>query len=267
MADFIKFLGTAGARFVVLKQLRASGGMWLSLAGKELLLDPGPGALLRCLKSRPKLDPTKLDAIILSHKHLDHSNDVNVIIEAMTEGGSRRRGVLFAPRDALDPQEDPVVLGYLRDYLEEIVVIEEGKSYALGELRFSTPVRHLHPVETYGLLFELPSKLRLGIITDTRFFPELAKAYPADALVLNVVRFAPDEREIDHLNVGDAKRLIEEIKPKLAVLTHFGMTMLRAKPWEVAAQLQEGTGVRTIAATDGLRLELESPSLEGDVSV
>ncbi len=261
MADFIKFLGTAGARFVVLKQLRASGGVWLSLAGKNVLLDPGPGALLRCLGSRPKLDPAKLDAVILSHKHLDHSSDVNVIIEAMTEGGFRRRGVLFAPRDALNPGEDPVVLAYLRDYLEEIVPLEEGKSYALGELRFSTPVKHIHPVETYGLLFELPSGLRLGIITDTRFFPELAGAYPADVLVLNVVRLAPDEREIDHLNVEDARKLIAEIEPKLAVLTHFGMTMLRAKPWEVAARLEEELGIRTIAASDGLKLELDPDRL------
>ncbi len=73
--DSIKFLGTAGARFVMLKQLRASGGIWLELAGARLLIDPGPGTLVRCAKSRPRLDPAKLDAIVLTHKHLDHSSD------------------------------------------------------------------------------------------------------------------------------------------------------------------------------------------------
>ena len=43
--SFIKFLGTAGARFVVMKQLRASGGVWLSLGKTNLYIDPGPGAL------------------------------------------------------------------------------------------------------------------------------------------------------------------------------------------------------------------------------
>jgi len=28
--NFIKFLGTAGARFVMIKQLRSSGGIWIN---------------------------------------------------------------------------------------------------------------------------------------------------------------------------------------------------------------------------------------------
>ncbi|HAP31749.1 MAG TPA: hypothetical protein DCQ14_01645 [Firmicutes bacterium] len=43
--DFIKFLGTAGARFVVSRQLRASGGIWFALGGEQILVDPGPGSL------------------------------------------------------------------------------------------------------------------------------------------------------------------------------------------------------------------------------
>ncbi|MCJ7498036.1 MAG: MBL fold metallo-hydrolase, partial [candidate division Zixibacteria bacterium] len=106
----IKFLGTAGARIVVAKQLRASGGIWLSLENKNFLVDPGPGTLVKCHSSKPKLDPSKLDAIILTHRHIDHSNDVNIMIEAMTEGGFKRRGMLFCPADALN--DDPVVLKY-----------------------------------------------------------------------------------------------------------------------------------------------------------
>jgi len=116
--DFVKFLGTAGARFVVIKQLRSSGGLWISIGGTNLYMDPGPGALVRCLSSRPKLNPSSLDGILLSHRHLDHSGDINVMIEAMTEGGFRKRGVLFAPRDAIE--DDPVVLRYVRTYLKGI---------------------------------------------------------------------------------------------------------------------------------------------------
>jgi len=95
--SFIKFLGTAGARFVVMKQLRASGGVWLSVGQTNLYIDPGPGALVRCLSSKPKMDPSTLDGILLTHKHLDHSSDVNVMIEAMTEGGFKKRGTLLLP--------------------------------------------------------------------------------------------------------------------------------------------------------------------------
>jgi hypothetical protein len=34
------------------------------------------------------------------------------------------------------------------------------------------------------------------------------------------------------------------------------MTMWRAKPWEVAAKLSQETGVRVIAARDGMRFDL-----------
>src|SRR4030067_2718136 len=128
--SFIKFVGTAGARFVVMKQLRASGGVWLSVGKTNLYIDPGPGALLRCLSSKPRLEPSTLDGILLTHKHLDQSNDVNVRTEAMTEGGFKKRGILFAPEDALE--EDPVVLNYVRNYVEKIVVLKENCEYRIG---------------------------------------------------------------------------------------------------------------------------------------
>ena len=39
--------------------------------------------------------------MILTHKHIDHSTDVNVVIEGMTHGGFDSRGMLVAPDDAL----------------------------------------------------------------------------------------------------------------------------------------------------------------------
>lgn len=92
--EVLTFLGTAGARVMVAKQLLASGGLWLDLGGTEVMLDPGPGALVQA--TRRKLKPAHLSAIILSHKHLDHSGDINAMIEAMTEGGFRHRGKVFA---------------------------------------------------------------------------------------------------------------------------------------------------------------------------
>ena len=40
------------------------------------------------------------------------------------------------------------------------------------------------------------------------------------------------------------------------LLNHFGMSMWRAKPWTVAERLSQDTGVRVIAASDGLRFDL-----------
>ena len=253
--NWIKFVGTAGARFVVARQLRSSGGLWLSMQGANLYLDPGPGALVRCWSSKPKLDPTKLDGILLSHKHLDHSGDINVMIESMTDGGFHPRGVLFAPGDALEG--DPVILRYVRSYLEKIEVLQEHKEYSLGELRFSTAKRHQHSVETYGFNFHLPSAT-VSIITDTKFFPELTSQYPGELLILNVVLLADNpERRIEHLSLDDVRRILKMAKAKMVVLTHFGMRILQAKPWEIAERLSEETGKRIIAAQDGMTLMVE----------
>lgn len=238
---------------MVFKQIRASGGMWLNLQGTNLLVDPGPGCLVRCWSKRQKLNPERLAAIILSHRHLDHSADVNVMIEAMSGGGLKKRGVVFAPSDALE--QDPVILKYVRSYVNEIVVLKERGEYELDRVRFSTPVRHIHgKVETYGFNIRT-SEYVISYIADTRFFPDLTDHYRGDALIINVVRLKPSD--LDHLCVEDAKEIIAGVKPKLAVLTHFGMTMVRAKPWEVAASVEEETGVKTIAARDGMRLQMD----------
>jgi len=249
---YLKFLGTAGARFVVARQLRYSAGTWIELSGTQLLLDPGPGTLLRCRKVRPALDPGKLAGIILSHKHLDHSTDVNIMLEAMARAGTKRRGVLLAPADALEG-EDPVVLKYARRYPAWIEVLAEGKSYEIDGIEVRA-VRHQHGVETYGLLLD-SAEGRLGFVIDTKFFPQLPERYvDCHLLVLNVVRreWSPD---IDHLSLPEAVEIIRAVRPKLAVLTHFGMTMLRAKPWELAAQISEKLGLEVVAASDGLTLE------------
>ncbi|MCS7216695.1 MAG: MBL fold metallo-hydrolase [Candidatus Bipolaricaulota bacterium] len=250
---WIKFLGTAGARFVVARQLRSSAGTWLELSGTQLLLDPGPGTLLRCRKARPPLEPLELSGIILSHKHLDHSTDVNIMIEAMADGGYKRRGVLLAPHDALEG-EDPVVLRYVRPFLERIEAFQDGKAHTVGGVRI-TPVRHRHgQVETYGVIVE-GAEGRIGFVVDTKFFPELPERYAGcQLLVLNTVlrEWNPD---IDHLSLPEALEIVKAVRPKLAVLTHFGMTMLRGKPKELAAEATAKLGLRVVAAEDGMTLE------------
>ncbi|GAI92895.1 unnamed protein product, partial [marine sediment metagenome] len=51
--------------------------------------------------------------------------------------------------------------------------------------------------------------------------------------------------------------IISGIKPKVAIITHFGMTMLRAGPWNIARQLKEKTGITVLAAEDGKHYEIK----------
>jgi len=249
--NFVKFLGTAGARFVMIEQLRASGGIWVSCQGTNVLIDPGPGSLVRCHNSRPKLDPLTLDALVLTHKHLDHSNDINVMIEAMTEGGFKRRGTVFCPRDALGAEG--VILNYARKLPQEIKILDPRTKYKAGNFSFQTSMRHTHSVETFGLKFKLIDN-SVGIMADTRYFSGLDKFYKTDILIISVVFLKP-RPGIDHLCLDEAEKLIRELKPKKAILTHFGMTMLSAQPHLLAENLTQKLGLPVIAAYDGMTLQ------------
>jgi phosphoribosyl 1,2-cyclic phosphodiesterase len=249
----IKFLGTAGARFVVMKQLRASGGIWLTLDETQVLIDPGPGSLLRCLSSKPKLNPQDLEGIILTHRHLDHSNDVNIMIEAMTNGGFKKKGIVFAPQDAL--QDDPVILKYARQQVNQIEILKEKVRYQIGNISFETPKQLKHGVETYGLNIKGKNST-ISLITDTDYFPDLASFFTGEILIINVVMFE-DRTTIEHLSLPEAERIIKENKPRLSILTHFGMGMVKAKPWKIAEQLTKKLGVPVLAAHDGMQVDID----------
>jgi phosphoribosyl 1,2-cyclic phosphodiesterase len=253
-------MGTAGARFMVAKQLAASGGLYLEAGSTRLAMDPGPGAVVQYAKR--KVDLGRLDGILVSHRHLDHSGDVNVLIEAMTEGGFRPRGTLFCPSDALD--DDPVVLRYLRHFPREVIRLQPRTSYQLGEIAFETTQRHIHGAETYGFRFSdragddghgPGASPRLGWVTDSKYYEGIGADHRAEVMLIHTV-LAQSREDLPHLGIDDAERIIEEARPRLAIITHFGMNVWRAHPWEVAAQLAERTGVEVKAARDGMSLEL-----------
>ena len=248
--DTITFLGTGGARIMTSTQLLASGGLWLNLDGTEILLDPGPGCIVQSTKRKLRAD--NLSAIIISHRHLDHAGDVNIMVEAMTRGGFKPQGRFFTPADALEGE--PVIFSYLKNYLDGIEILKEGRSYSIGRVSFTTPLQHIHPVETYGMVFSTPEHT-FSYITDSRYFDGLCQSYASELLIINVILLEP-RPTIAHLSVPDARRIISEIKPRAAILTHFGETMWRAKPWEIAERLSEETGVKVIAARDGMRFDL-----------
>jgi phosphoribosyl 1,2-cyclic phosphodiesterase len=247
----LRFLGTGGARFVVARQIRASGGIWMRFGATQIHLDPGPGALVRALSTVPPQRPADLDAIVLSHKHLDHAGDVNAVIEAMVQGGWHPRGALVAPRDTWE--EESILLHYARRFVPNHIVVEErGGPYAINDVELRASIRHRHPVETYGLHFRYRGTT-VSYLPCTRYFDALIEDYRAhapDVLIVNVLRFA-DTMDVDHLTFDQAKRLIAGIAPKAAIMTHFGTKMLERDPRKLAFELEDELGVRVYAAYDG----------------
>ncbi|MGB8267796.1 MAG: MBL fold metallo-hydrolase [Candidatus Velthaea sp.] len=253
----VRFLGTGGARFVVARQIRASGGMWMRFGETQIHVDPGPGALVRALSLVPPCEPAKLDAIVLSHKHLDHANDVNVMAEAMSQGGWKKRGIIFAPQDAFEGE--PVVFPYVRGYVGGCTYLEECSGpYTAGEVEFATSIAHRHGVQTYGLHFR-HAGATLSYLPCGRLFPQLIDDYRChepDVLIVNVLRFR-DTMDVDHFTFDDARELLAGVRPKTAILSHFGTTMLERDPNRLARELEDDLGLRVYAARDGWTYEHE----------
>ena len=246
------FLGTAGARYVVAKQLRASAGTLINIENSYLLLDPGPGTLVHLAKR--KIPVEKISTIVVSHHHLDHSADLNVIVDAVTEGGFKKRGTVFLTESSL---KESILLPYLTHYLKKIEILKPHTFYEETPFKFKTTCLLKHSVENYGFLFYLPEGKILGFLTDTAYFEELSEEFKdAQILVINTVRYTPKEGVL-HMSIPDIKKLLAKIKPETVILTHFGMTMLKANPFKVAKDLSKELNLNIIAAYDGMKLNIE----------
>ncbi|MBV8602912.1 MAG: MBL fold metallo-hydrolase [Candidatus Eremiobacteraeota bacterium] len=237
--------------------------MWWRFGETQIHVDPGPGALVRALSHVPPCQPAHLDAIVLSHKHLDHAGDVNVMIEAMSQGGWRPRGMVLAPQDAFEGE--PVIFPYLRRFIPRIEYLREhGGPYAIGEIELRGSIRHKHAVETYGLhlRYRKPDEreLRVSYLPCTRYFEGLLEDYGSqrpDLLIVNVLRFR-DTMDVDHMTFDQAKGVIAAVRPSVAVLTHFGTRMLEQDPRRLARELEDELGLRVHAARDGWTLDVET---------
>lgn len=179
------------------------------------------------------------------------------MIESMTHGGRKKQGIVFAPEDALSI--DPVILKYLREYPEDIVVLKENTKYMLKNIEFSTGKKMYHDlegkVENYGFKLHLPGKI-ISFITDTKFNEEIIASYKGDIVILNVL-LAESKPHIFHLSLADIYNITKIIHPKKIILTHFGTTLATQNPREFTKRLSDDIGIEVIAAYDGMELYID----------
>jgi len=250
------FIGTGGGRVVLSNQLRSAGGFVLKLPELQIHIDPGPGALSGTAKT--KIQPAKTNVVISTHAHLDHANDINALINAMTLGGINKKGILITVPSVVDGTKEEIawLRNYYRDHLNEIFKIAVGDKVKLGNINV-TATKTKHDVDDcVGIKIE-GAEVSIGYTSDTTYFKELYREFKGVAvLIINVLRPGKDAWKT-HLCAEDAIKLIEEVKPELAIITHFGQKMLNANPLIEAREIQKRTGVRTIAAHDGLDVNLE----------
>jgi len=252
----ITFLGTGGGRVAISNQIRFSGGFVIQIPNFQIHVDPGPGALANTVDT--KINPTRTNVIISTHAHIDHCNDINALVESITLGGINKKGVLISTKEVVDgPSGDiPWIRKFYRDHLQEVISLEAGDKVKLGENQI-TATKTKHDIDDcFGFRFEGP-EISVGYTSDTAYFKELKTEFKDVAvLILNVLR--PDnDKWKTHMCTEEAIKLIDEVRPELAIITHFGAKMIRANPLQQAREIQKKTGIRTIAASDGLDINLE----------
>jgi len=251
LAEKIIFLGTAGGRIVTFNLIRRSGGFLIEKNGNYLHVDPGPGAFVYL--HQLGIDYKKIDLVVLSHYHLDHSADLNTVLEAATNGGKYKNVSLFAPKSAVIG-EDRVLLPYLRRRLVKEEFFSEGSEHTYKHWKVKAVIRHKHHgTETYGLYIND----KLVYISCGGFEERMLELYPKSPKVMIInTTFYRKRNHIEHLSVEDAEILIKELKPKRAVITHYSLEMLEENPEKVAEELSDKTGIEVISAKDNLVLDL-----------
>lgn len=252
------FLGTGGGRFSIVTQRRRTGGLRILSEGLNLHLDPGPGALVYSIEQH--LDPRRLTGILITHAHPDHANDGNVLLEAMTGGAVKKQGFLVCARSVTRGGEelDPPISRYHRQLPKSLCELKAEEKTVLGGLEIEA-VRAIHyDPDTVGFKIRFPTGETLGYTSDTEYFEGAGSAYRGvDLLILCSMR--PRGAPLKwHMSIDDAVKILEEAKPRRAVLTHFGMKILyQTTPEEEAKYVETATGIPTQAARDNMKIKVE----------
>ncbi len=251
MENYLVFLGTGGGRSVLYAQARATGGIYVSLDDLRFVIDPGPGSLVWFRKLKLK-EP---HGILLSHLHIDHSNDVNVYLDGMKDP------FLVAERHCIEPNDFyPVVSRYHQEKVKNLYKVSPGDEVNLPNDIKVYVTKADHYVPTVG--FKIVGSRTIGYPSDGPYFSGEEKPFEnCDVLILHTL--APHgEKPMPkkHMTIDGAIEFINNLKnkPKLVILSHFSFWILRANVNVQAKIVEKATGVRTIPAEDFMRIDLDS---------
>lgn len=217
----------------------------------SLVLDLGPGGFGALWRVCP---PAELDAIALSHLHIDHCGDLMSmqIFRRWHPGGPLAPLPLVAPADVIERMRGLDGYAETDEFSSEFTHLEltDGASFSIGVFEISAYAAH-HTVESYALRITGPGEHGPVVLTysgDTDTCPGLIEAARGADLFLCECGFTSDDtvRGV-HLDGARAAMAAREARVRRLLLTHI-------QPWtDPARSLAEAT-----ACWDG-PIELAQP--------
>lgn len=251
----ILFLGTGGGRVVNSLQTRATGGFVIQYQNNQIHVDPGSGAVIRA--KQYGINIRKTDIVCVSHTHTDHSEGLSSIIEGMGDFGKYINGFLITHPDCLDPKYG-LLSEDQKKYIKKIIPLQKNQGVKIKDIKIIALKTTHGDSPCIGFKFITP-KLSVVYTSDTEYFDGMRDIYSgADVIIFNVLR-PGSERLPGHLCTEDISKIVNELeeKPKMIILTHFGMKMIKANPIMEARDIFKKTEVPVTAANDGQKINID----------
>ena len=238
---------------------RASPAHWLETPNGTILLDISADAPHRM--AQEALDWTNLDAIWISHFHLDHMGGLPTFLfgtKWAPQTQSRTQPLkIFGPeglRDIVETISESNSYGLLQQPFQvEIVEVAADAKFEILPGITATTLKTPHTKESLALgLKDEDSKLFV-YTSDTGFSEDLGPFAKHAALLLMECSFRRNKPVQKHLELADAMRLAHECAPEKLVLTHLYPEW---DNFDLAVEARPLWPGETVEAKDGLQLEI-----------
>ena len=193
------------------KRLRSS--ILVEWDKSSFVIDTGPDFRQQMLKSNCQ----RIDGVLYTHEHSDHTSGIDDLRAFCFKQGEIP---IFAHKRVINNLKNR--FNYIFDkekkypgapLLKPVEVIENN-FFLISNLNI-TPISYLHAdLQVYGYRFK-----DFAYLTDLKTIDdkEINKLKGLNILVLNCIRVEP---HYSHLNLNEALKLIDLIKPKTTYLTH-----------------------------------------------
>lgn len=216
-------LTVLGSGTCALQPHRSMSGYALSHQDFFMLLDCGNGVLRRCLEAG--LKPFDIDAILISHLHIDHIADIVSLLWALkhTPDLKRQKVLQFYGPPGLQQffEKLPEVYGrWLESFSFPLVVRNVANDeFVVGPWQVRVfPMRHGNSANGYRL--QSGEKV-IAYSGDTGECTEVVTLGTGADLLILECSFAEDQGAENHLHAAQAARLAHQAECKKLILTHF----------------------------------------------